>query len=146
AACRDTRDKVFALTGMMEPGIANEVVRNYNFDPSRLFAAVTKAFILHYDNLEPLRQSNPWGNQGAPTWAADCTCQGRMRWSRPESDFAGPLCNSLDPDPKPETIYNAHDGMAARYLILDDDFKILQCDGFLLDEVAGLGAPEYGYF
>jgi hypothetical protein len=29
---------------------------------------------------------------------------------------------------------------------MDDDFKILQCDGFLLDEVAGLGAPENGYF
>lgn len=145
ASCRDVRDKVFALAGMMEPEIASEVARNYNFDLPRLFAAVTKAFILHYDNLEPLRQANPWGNQGAPTWAADWTWQGRMRWSRPESDFAGPLCNSLDPDPKPESIYNAHGGMAARNLILDD-FKTLECDGLLLDEIAGLGAPEFGYF
>jgi hypothetical protein len=145
AACRDVRDNVFALAGMMELSIAKEVVQNYNFDIPRLFAAVTKAFILHYDNLEPLRQANPWGNQGAPTWAADWTWDGRMRWSRPESDFAGPLCNSLDPDPKPETIYNAHGGIAAHYEILDD-FKMLLCDGFLLDEIVGLGAPEYGYF
>lgn len=146
ATCRDIHDKVFALIGMMEPGIANEVVRNYGFDPPRLFAAVTKAFILHYDNLEPLRQGNPWGRQGAPTWAADWTWQGRMRWSRPETDFAGPLCNSLDPNPKPEMIYSAHGGVPACYLISHNDLKILQCDGFLLDEVAGLGASEYGYF
>jgi hypothetical protein len=144
--CRDIRDKVFALIGMMEPGIANDVIRNYGFDPPRLFAAVTKAFVFHYDNLEPLRQANPWGRQGPPTWTADWTWQGRMRWSRPESDFAGLLCNSLDPDPKPETIYNAHGGMPTRYSIQGNDLKILQCDGFLLDEVAGLGAPEYGYF
>jgi hypothetical protein len=60
-ACRDVCDKVFALIGMMEPGIANEVVRNYGLGSPRLFAAVTKAFILHYNNLEPLRQGNPWG-------------------------------------------------------------------------------------
>ncbi|KAF1999093.1 HET-domain-containing protein [Amniculicola lignicola CBS 123094] len=146
ASCRDVRDKVFALVGMMEPGIAHEVVHNYNFDIPRLFAAVTKAFILHYDNLEPLRQANPWGKQGAPTWAADWTWKGRMRWSRPESDFAGPLVNSLDPDPKPESIYNAHSGIPACYSFLEDNLNILQCDGFLLDEIAGLGAPEYGYF
>ena len=146
ALCRDIRDKVFALTGMMEPGIANEVIRNYGFDHARLFAAVAKAFILHYDNLEPLRQANPWGTQGAPTWAADWTWPGRMRCSRPESNIAGPLCNSLDPDPKPETMYNADGGMPAHYSILDSDLKLLQCDGFLLDEVAGLGAPEDGFF
>ena len=146
AHCRDVRDRVFALIGIMEPGIANEVIHNYGFDHARLFAAVAKAFILHYNNLEPLRQANPWGTQGAPTWAADWTWPGRMRWSRPESDFAGPLCNSLDPGPRPETIYNADGGTPARYLIPDKDLKLMQCDGFLLDEVAGLGAPEYGYF
>lgn len=144
-ACRDIRDNVFALIGMMEPDIANEVVRNYGFSPPRLFAAVTKAFILHYNDLEPLRQGNPWGRCGAPTWAADWTWQGRIRWSRPESDFAGPLCNSLDRDAKPDTIYNAHSGMPARCSILDNN-TILQCNGFVLDEVAGLGAPEHGYF
>lgn len=146
ALCRDIRDKVFALTGMMEPAIANEVMRNYGFDHARLFAAVAKAFIVHYDNLEPLRQANPWGRQKAPTWAADWTWPGRMRWSRPESDFAGPLGNSLDPDPKPESIYNAASGMAAHYSFLGNEVNILQCDGFLLDEIAGLGAPEDGYF
>jgi hypothetical protein len=144
-ACRDVCDKVFALIGMMEPGIANEVVRNYGLGSPRLFAAVTKAFILHYNNLEPLRQGNPWGEWEAPTWAADWTWQGRIRWSRPESDFAGPLCNSLDPNPKPDAIYSAHGGMPARYSIVGND-TILQCDGFVLDEVAGLGAPEKGYF
>jgi hypothetical protein len=35
--------------------------------------------------------------------------------------------------------------MPARYSIVGND-TILQCDGFVLDEVAGLGAPEKGYF
>lgn len=143
--CRDVRDKVFALIGMMEPEIANEVVQAYSLDISILFATVTKSFITHYNNLEPLRQANPWGQHGAPSWAADWTWKGRLRWSRPETNPTGPLWDPLDPEPRPDTIYNAHGGRSASISFLDD-CRLLRCDGFIFDEITGLGARERGYF
>jgi len=43
-----------------------------------------------------------------------------MRWSRPESDFADPLCDSLELESSPEKICNAHGGKAGQYVILDN--------------------------
>lgn len=145
AKCRDVRDKVFALVGMMEPAIANEVVQAYSLNISALFTAVAKAFITHYNNLEPLRQANPWGQHGAPSWAADWTWQGRLRWSRVETNPAGPLWNPLVPDPRPDTIYNAHGGKSASISFSSND-SLLRCGGFIFDEITGLGAREWGYF
>ncbi|KAF2267312.1 hypothetical protein CC78DRAFT_614253 [Lojkania enalia] len=145
AHCRDVRDKVFALIGMMEPEIANEVVQAYSLDISRLFTTVTKAFITYYNNLEPLRQANPWGQHGAPSWAADWTWRGRLRWSRPETNPTGPSWNPLDSEPRPDTIYNAHSGRSASISFLND-CCLLRCEGFIFDEIAGLGAREHGFF
>ena len=63
--CRDTRDKVFALVGMMEPRIASSLVHDYSAAPAELFAAVSRAFIIHFNNLEPLREGN-LGVESAP--------------------------------------------------------------------------------
>ncbi|CAI6094545.1 unnamed protein product [Clonostachys chloroleuca] len=145
AKCLEPRDKVFALAGMMETEIANEVTKAYSLDIPQLFAAVTIAFIKHYNNLEPLRQGNPWGPQTAPTWAADWSWKGRLRWSRPETPYVGPLWDVSDPGPRPEDIYNAHGGLPARYVISEDGFS-LHCDGFIFDEIVGLGAREFGIF
>lgn len=145
ANCRDVRDKVFALIGMMKPEIANEVVQAYSLGIPRLFTAVTKAFITHYNNLEPLRQANPWGKHGAPSWAADWTWRGRLRWSRIETNPTGPLWNPLDPEPRPDTIYNAHGGRSASISFLND-CSLLRCDGFIFDEIIALGAREHGFF
>jgi hypothetical protein len=69
--CRDVRDEVFALLGLMDPQIATKIAHNRNLDPPKLFAAVAKAFIQHTNSLEPLRQTNPWGGYGTPTCAAN---------------------------------------------------------------------------
>ncbi len=52
---------------------------------------------------------------------------------------------SSDLRPRPEEIYNAHGGQAARYSLLDNSL-LLHCDGFIFDEVVGLGAREHGVF
>lgn len=145
AECRDIRDKVFGLVGMMDDDIAKEVTQAYTLGIPKLFATVTKAFIVRYQDLEPLRQANPWGCHGAPKWAADWTWDGRMRWTRPESSFTCPLWDPSRPEPDPATIYNAHGGISARYEFLANE-TLLRCDGFVLDRIAGLGAPEDGYF
>ncbi|KAK3339636.1 heterokaryon incompatibility protein-domain-containing protein [Lasiosphaeria hispida] len=145
ADCRDVRDKVFALVGMMSPAIAADIMKAYEFEPPRLFAAVSQAFIVHTASLEPLRQGNPWGDVGAPSWAADWTWQGRIRFSRPEYNLVAPHWDASDPETDPALIYRAHGGTPASYRFLHD-WRLLQCEGFVFDEVAGLGAPEAGFF
>ena len=145
ADCRDVRDKVFALVGMMSPAIAADVIKAYEFEASRLFAAVSRAFITHTTSLEPLRQGNPWGGVGAPSWAADWTWEGRIRFSRPEYNLVAPHWDASDPETDPALIYRSHAGMPASYNF-PDDWRLFQCEGFVLDEVAGLGAPEAGFF
>lgn len=71
AECRDVRDKVFALVGMMNSAVSADIMEAYEFEPPRLFAAVARAFITHTNALEPLRSGNPWGRVGTPSWAAD---------------------------------------------------------------------------
>ncbi|KAK4455193.1 hypothetical protein QBC34DRAFT_391761 [Podospora aff. communis PSN243] len=45
----------------------------------------------------------------------------------------------------PASIFRAHGGKAASYKFLDD-WRLLQSDGFIFDEIIGLGAPEQGIF
>jgi hypothetical protein len=143
--CRDVRDKVFALAGMMDRRITKQMIRAYDYEPQKLFATVAKAFITHADNLEPLRQGNPWGPTGTPSWAADWTWKGRNRFSRPEYLPATPLWDPSTPEPDPDTIFCAHSRLPASYTFCDD-WKLMQCQGFILDEVSGLGATEAGFF
>jgi hypothetical protein len=142
--CRDVRDKVFSLIGVMENDIANEVIKAYSLDIPSLFATVARAFIISHNNLEPLRQANPWGPERPPSWAADWTWHGRMRWSRPETRPSGPLWNPMDPEPNPDTIFNAHMQRPAVYSFPDN--HLLTCSGFIFAEISGLGARENGYF
>ncbi|GAB1316392.1 hypothetical protein MFIFM68171_06602 [Madurella fahalii] len=145
ADCRDVRDKVFALAGMMDPAVAADIMEAYNFEPTRLFAAVSRAFITRMNSLDPLRQGNPWGRVGAPSWAADWTWNGRIRFSRPEYNMVAPPWDPSEPEPDPDLTYRAHGGIPASYVFLDD-WKLLECEGFIFDEVLGLGAPEQGFF
>ncbi|MAD87405.1 MAG: hypothetical protein CL912_30980 [Deltaproteobacteria bacterium] len=145
ADCRDVRDKVFALIGMMDPAIAADIMIAYEFEPPKLFAAVARVFIAHTKKLEPLRHGNPWGPVGAPSWAADWTWDGRVRFSRPEYNLVAPPWEPSDPEPDPDAIYCAHGSVQASYTFLDD-WRLFSCEGFIFDEVVGLGAPEAGYF
>lgn len=145
AKCSDVRDKVFGLVGMMDSAVAAEIMRAYGSDTPTLFAAVARAFIVHTNNLEPLRQGNPWGRGGAPSWAADWTWDGRMRFSRPEYNMVAPPWDPSEPEPDPDNTYRAHGGIAASYKF-SNDARLLECEGFVFDEVVGIGAPEVGFF
>ncbi|KAF3016483.1 hypothetical protein E8E14_009765 [Neopestalotiopsis sp. 37M] len=142
--CTDVRDKVFALLGMMEPHIASNVAHDYSNPPSTIFSTVSRSFITHYNDLEPLREGNPWSRTGTPSWAADWTWGGRLRYSRPESRLWG-FWNVWNEQPiDPRGIYRAAGNEAAHYTFIDD--KVLQCSGFVVDVVTGLGAVGSGYF
>jgi hypothetical protein len=143
--CRDVRDKVFALVGMMDSAIAADIMKAYELEPPRLFAAVSRAFIAHTNGLDPLRQGNPWGGVGTPSWAADWTWDGRIRFSRPEYSGMAPHLDVSEPEPDPALTYCAHGHTTPSYGFLDD-WRLLQCEGFVFDGVAGLGAPEAGFF
>lgn len=145
--CRDVRDKVFGLLGLMDPRVAGKIAHDQSLDPPKLFAATAKAFILHFNSLEPLRLANPWGRWGAPTWAADWTWEGRLPSWRPGSTFTRSIGNmdSRDIPPKPETVYNAHNRIPGVYRF-SEDWRYIHCDGFVLDAVGGLGAPERDSF
>lgn len=145
ADCRDARDKVFALVGMMDSAVAAGIMKAYEFETPKLFAAVSRVFITHMNNLDPLRQGNPWGRAGAPSWAADWTWNGRIRFSRPEYNLVAPPWDPSDPEPDPDLTYRAHGGIRASY-VFPNDWRLLECAGFIFDEVVGLGAPEQGFF
>ena len=142
--CRDTRDKVFALLGMMEPGIAATLAHDYSNTPATLFANVARAFITHFGNLEPLREGNPWSKVNAPSWAPDWTWTGRLRYSRPEMPLWGFWTLSAEPQPAADKIYNAAGDHPARYSF--DGDRLLRCTGFVVDSVGGLGAIGRGYW
>ncbi|KAK4164440.1 heterokaryon incompatibility protein-domain-containing protein [Cladorrhinum sp. PSN259] len=144
AKCLEVRDKVFALTGLMEAGIARNLSSSYGLSIDLLFAEATKAFITHHNSLEAVRHGNLWGNLGAPTWAVDWTWEGRTRWSRVETVLTGASNDGQQPA-RPEQIYNAHLGASADYGFLTQN-RVLRCSGFIFDEIIGLGAPEDGFF
>jgi hypothetical protein len=146
--CREVRDKVFALLGLIEPEVAETIALDHNRDPRELFAAIAKAFITHTNSLESLRLANPWGGQQGPTWAADWTWEGRMPSWRPGTTLTGSVGNT-DPSivvpPKPETIYNADSKTSPTYKFFED-WRYLQCEGFVIDTIGGLGASERNWF
>lgn len=142
--CRDVRDKVFALLGMMEPKIAKDLVQDYTDSPSMLFAKVARSFIIYYNDLEPLREGNPWSLTGTPSWAADWTWGGRLRYSRPETPLWGFWTLDEQPQVDPKGVYNAAGSLPAEFAFIND--RTLTCKGFVVDLIIGLGAVAHGYF
>ncbi|KAH6884265.1 heterokaryon incompatibility protein-domain-containing protein [Thelonectria olida] len=143
--CRDSRDKVFALLGMMEPEIVRRITAFHSLPTPDLFRETTIVFIEHYQNLEPLRDANPWGPTRTPSWVIDWKWDQKIPFSAPEKPFAGPF---WDPDTlalPPESVYCAHRDRPASYS-LSPDRQLLRCEGFVIDEICGLGAREKGYF
>jgi hypothetical protein len=144
---QDTRDKVYGLVGMMEPVVAKNVLPDYTLPVYQVFAAIAKTYICAYGNLEPIREGSPWGNSGSPTWAADWTWNGRIRRSRLVVDIWGPFWR---PKGMPPVFRSAMQYAASGKTPMDasfsDDGLLLTCRGFIVDEIDGLGAAEYGYF
>jgi hypothetical protein len=147
AECQDVRDKVYGLVGMMHGDIAQNIVPDYRLPPSRVYAAVAKTFITINGNLEPIREGNPWGRTASPSWAADWTWNGRNRHSRMTETIWGPYWTLKG---QPPVVRSAIPYRASGSRKMEASFSnadlFLTCRGFLLDEVDGLGAREYGYF
>jgi len=144
---QDIRDKVYGLVGMMDSNISRNIVPDYKLPPSRVYAAVAKTFITVHGNLEPIREGNPWGRTGSPSWAADWTWNGRNRHSRMTETIWGPYWKAKGEPPVVRSAlpYRASGDRTMGISFSNADL-FLTCRGFLLDKVDGLGAREYGYF
>lgn len=59
AECRDVRDKVYGLVGMMDESIATLLVPDYSSAPSKISATVARFFITAHQNLHSLCDENP---------------------------------------------------------------------------------------
>jgi hypothetical protein len=146
ASSRDIRDKVYGLVGIMDTEIAEQLVPDYSMDPPSTFTAVAKIFILTYSNLEPLRESNPWGKTQTPSWAADWTWDGRLPYSRPEwPPFWLPSNVVQDTVRSIKCSYHASGKTLPKASFSNDGFH-LTCRGFLIDKIAGLSARGFGFF
>ncbi|KAJ4176424.1 hypothetical protein NW767_015448 [Fusarium falciforme] len=147
ADCKDPRDKVYGLVGLMPPSIADRLQPDYTLPVGDVYTATAHAFIATYDNLEPLRDCNPWGPSCAPSWVADWQWDGRLRSSRAESQLWGPprLFPRLPPDVSFQVPFRASGGSSPDASFSDDRAR-LSCDGFILDNITGLSARGKGYF
>jgi hypothetical protein len=148
SACKVPADKVYALVGLMEPRIAERLRPNYTLPVARVYASTARTFIEVYDNLEPLREGNPWGPSKAPSWAADWQWRGRLRWSRVESRL---WCEAIFSNESPSTTADTYvpfsaSGETKHDSLFSIDSSLLICSGFIFDSVSGLGARGVGYF
>lgn len=147
ADCKDARDKVYALIGLMPDAVAQRLQPDYNLPVSKVYTLTARAFIEAYDDLEPIREGNPWGPTNVSSWAADWSWEGRVRHSRPETPLWGPP--EFFPRPKYNEShhcpYNAsrnskHDA------VFSGDGSELSCSGFIVDSISGLSAHGEGFF
>ncbi|KAG5752176.1 hypothetical protein H9Q70_005185 [Fusarium xylarioides] len=67
AECSDPRDKVYALVGLMSTAVADSLQPDYTLPVRHVYAATARNFIQADDNLEPIREGNPWGPSNAPS-------------------------------------------------------------------------------
>jgi hypothetical protein len=146
ANCRDPRDKVYGLAGLMESHITSRVSPDYNLPPSVVYAEVAKSFIQGYENLEPIREGNPWGPTQTPSWVADWRWPGRRPLSRIENPLWGPswLSGKEIHDSWAHIPYKASG--QSRYEVTFSSNLLLACTGFIVDSISGLSARGCGYF
>jgi hypothetical protein len=143
----DVRDKVYGLVGMMDPLVARKLVPDYGSSPATIFAKMSQVYIETYQDLDPIREGNCWSKTNTPTWAADWTWNGRLRYNRSETRFWGPFWEKADTSglAVPAEPYCASGDTKAGYSFSADGL-LLHCRGFLIDKISGLGSREAGYF
>ncbi|EPE37003.1 hypothetical protein GLAREA_09166 [Glarea lozoyensis ATCC 20868] len=124
----DVRDKVYGLIGMMDPLVSQQLVPDYISSSAVIFAKVLQVYIETYQDLEPIREGNCWGKMNAPTWAADWTWDGRLRYNRPETRFWGPFWETVD---------------STRLAVPAEPYR---ASGDTKADILGLGSREDGYF
>ena len=147
AGCHDLRDKCYGLVGMMSPSIAQQLVPDYRFPPHEVFSRAAAAFIRANNNLEPLREGNPWSSTETPSWAADWAWKGRIRYSRPDTPTWGQFWNRSSSDNHLGYYKTYHSsGKSNAEFSFSADGQQLTAKGFILDHIVGLGASAKGYF
>jgi hypothetical protein len=123
--CYDERDKVFGMLGVMDPKIASHISPDYTLEPRHVFVKTAKAYIAEHQNLEILREGNPWGKSKTPSWAPDWSWTGRLRDNKiPSPGFTA-------------------DGGKSFYVDFPDE-NLLTCHAVLLDKIGALGAQGSG--
>lgn len=144
--CVDDKDKVYALLGLVPGQVARLIRPDYSATSAIVYTNTARAFIDGLNNLEPLREGNPWGPTGCPSWVADWKWESRERHSRVEQPLWGPtyLFPNLDGYETFGT-YTAS-GQSLPQLNPSDDDLQLHCQGFIVDTISGLSAAEKDYF
>ena len=131
----------------MDPRIAQQLMPDYSSEPSKIYAAVSRAFIQTYCDMEPIREGNPWGPTNSPSWAADWNWNGRIRYSRVENGVWGQFWISKKPiSTVPAAIAYCASGTSRQECSFSDDGLLLGCSGFVVDSIAQLAARGRGYF
>ena len=151
ADCQDPRDKVYGLVGLMETCVASQIHPDYSIEPARVYSTTAQAFIRGNQNLEPLREGNPWGPTGCPSWAADWQWEGRLRSSRIENELWLPwklFANSGTVGSVQTSIHTPYhaSGETRCRASFSSDGLLTTCDGFIIDAVSSLSAREVGYW
>jgi hypothetical protein len=125
--CFEDKDKVYGMLGIMDPKVACQIPPNYQLTTRQVFINIAKTYIAADQNLELLREANPWGNSevGAPTWVPDWTWTGRLR----DNKFSEP--NFLA------------DGGSNPFIEFSEDGS-LTCLAVIFDTIDGLGAQGSG--
>ncbi|KAH6714494.1 hypothetical protein BKA61DRAFT_673814 [Leptodontidium sp. MPI-SDFR-AT-0119] len=147
AECKDHRDKVYGLIGLMDSNIGKELEPNYKIPPREVYTEVSKAFMKTYQTLDPIREGDPWGPTKTPSWVADWMWDGgRLSQARIENRLWGPawLSGKSIPDSSVYRPYEASLGGTMDISFLDTG--LLACTGFITDTIAGLSARGRGFF
>ncbi|CAA9964978.1 HET domain containing protein [Pyrenophora teres f. maculata] len=143
--CTNSRDRVYALIGLMSPTITHRLSPDYKIPVWRVYVEAARVFIQAEQSLDPLREGNPWGPAKGPSWAADWAWPGRIRWTRPHQHVWGPVhLFPRDLDNTRHHPYRASGDVPANARLLRTG--ILQCNGFVVDTICGLSARNIGYF
>ncbi|KAL5330658.1 hypothetical protein ACEPPN_000177 [Leptodophora sp. 'Broadleaf-Isolate-01'] len=146
AGCKDPRDKVYGLVGLMYADVAAQLVPNYTISPREVYTEVSKAFIRTYRNLDPIREGSVWGPTSTPSWVADWQLQGRIHLARIENALWGPAWLSGRSIPNASN-YTPYETSGDReYEISFPDNQQLSCSGFIVDSISSLSARGRGYF
>ncbi|KAF5988487.1 heterokaryon incompatibility protein or allele [Fusarium bulbicola] len=147
AECSDPRDKVYALVGLMSAAVADSLQPDYTLPIRHVYTATARSFIQVENNLEPIREGNPWGPSNAPSWAADWLWKGRLRSSRTENQLWGPtrFFPRLGSNDSSHIPYSASGG-TRHDASFSSDGSLLTCSGYVVDSISGLSARGNGYF
>jgi hypothetical protein len=140
AGCTDSRDKFYALLGLIPTEVASLLRPDYTLSLSVVYINVACAFIQAYDSLDLLREGNPWGSACCPSWAAGWTWSGRGRHSRIEPPLWVPayLFSSFHKDTQSFTPFSASGDVQQQPSISDEG--MFSCKCLIIDQISGLTA------